>query len=65
VKNSFGHNFQKLVDEASARGLTLMDEDLDIAAILTEQESIRRSGYIETGYYNGRDSALCRAHATA
>jgi hypothetical protein len=28
-----------------------MDEDLDIAAILTEQESIRRSRYIETGYY--------------
>ncbi len=51
VKSSFGHNFQKLVDEASARGLSLMGEDLDIAAILTEQESIRRSRYVETGYY--------------
>jgi hypothetical protein len=29
VKTSFGHNFQKLVDEASARGLDLMDEDLE------------------------------------
>jgi hypothetical protein len=32
-----------------------MDKDTDIAAILTEKESIRRSRYIETGYYSGRD----------
>ena len=51
VRNSFGHDFKKLVDEAASRGLDLMDEDMDIAAILTEKESIRRSRYIETGYY--------------
>jgi hypothetical protein len=51
VKNSFGHDFKKLVDEASSRGLSLMGEDMDIAAILTEKESIRRSRYIETGYF--------------
>lgn len=51
VKNSFGHDFKKLVDEASSRGLTLVAEDRDIAAILTEKESIRRAAYIETGYY--------------
>jgi HEPN domain-containing protein len=51
VKNSFGHDFKKLVDEASSRGLSLVEEDMDIAAILTEKESIRRSRYIETGYY--------------
>ena len=51
VKSSFGHDFQKLVDEASARGLSLIDEDLEIATLLTEQESIRRSRYIETGYF--------------
>jgi hypothetical protein len=51
VKSSFGHDFKKLVDEASSRGLALGNEENDIAAILTEQESIRRSRYIETGYY--------------
>jgi hypothetical protein len=51
VKGGFGHDFQKLVDEASARGLSILDEDMAIATILTEQESIRRSRYIETGYY--------------
>jgi HEPN domain-containing protein len=51
VKNSFGHDFKKLVDEASSRGLSLVEADMDIAAILTEKESIRRSRYIETGYY--------------
>jgi len=51
VKSSFGHDFKKLVDEASSRGLSLGKEEIDIAAILTEQESIRRSRYIETGYY--------------
>jgi HEPN domain-containing protein len=51
VRNSFGHDFKKLVNEAASRGLDLMDEDMDIAAILTEKEAIRRSRYIETGYY--------------
>jgi hypothetical protein len=51
VKNSFGHDFKKLVDEASSRGLSLGEEEIDIAAILTEKESIRRSRYIETGHY--------------
>jgi hypothetical protein len=51
VKSSFGHDFKKLVDEASSRGLLLAKQEIDIAAILTEQESIRRSRYIETGYY--------------
>jgi hypothetical protein len=51
VKSSFGHDFKKLVDEASSRGLSLGNEEIDIGAILTEQESIRRSRYIETGYY--------------
>jgi HEPN domain-containing protein len=51
VKNSFGHDFKKLVDEASSRGLSLVEADMDIAAILTEKESIRGSRYIETGYY--------------
>ena len=51
VRNSFGHDFKKLVDEAGSRGLDLMNEDMDIAAILTEKELIRRSRYIETGYY--------------
>jgi len=45
VKSSFGHDFKMLVDEAASRGLSLMDEDMDIAAILTEKESIRRSRY--------------------
>jgi hypothetical protein len=53
VKSSFGHDFQKLVDEASVRGLPLTDEEADIATILTEQESIRRSRYIETGHFKG------------
>jgi hypothetical protein len=39
------------VEEACSRGLSLGEEEIDIAAILTEKESIRRSRYIETGYY--------------
>jgi hypothetical protein len=65
VKGNFGHDFRKLVGEASARGLSLMHEDLEIAAILTEQESIRRSRYIETGYFKGPPlatlSGTCRS----
>ena len=30
VRNSFGHDFKKLVDEAGSRGLDLMNEDMDI-----------------------------------
>jgi HEPN domain-containing protein len=51
VRTTFGHDFKSLVDEASSRGLSLGEEEIDIAAILTEKESIRRSRYIETGYY--------------
>jgi HEPN domain-containing protein len=51
VRTTFGHDFKKLVDEASTRGLSLGKEEIDIAAVLTEKESIRRSRYIETGYY--------------
>ena len=50
VKTGYGHDFRKLVEEAEARGLRLDDEDKEVAAILTEQESIRRSRYIETGF---------------
>jgi hypothetical protein len=62
VKTSFGHDFKKLVEEASSRGLSLGKEEINIAAILTEQESIRRSRYIETGYYQQPGlAALSRA----
>ena len=37
VRDSFGHDFKKLVNEAGSRGLDLMDEDMDIAAILTRE----------------------------
>jgi hypothetical protein len=50
VRTTFG-DFKSLVEEASSRGLSLGKEEIDIAAILTEKESIRRSRYIETGYY--------------
>ncbi len=65
LKGRFGHDFNKLVDEASERGLSLADEDEDIASILTEQESIRQSRYIETGYFKrptlGGLSRTCRS----
>jgi HEPN domain-containing protein len=51
VKHSFGHDFEKLIEAAWARGLPLTDADQAVAIILKEQESIRRSRYIETGYY--------------
>lgn len=44
VKNSFGHDFKMLVNEAASRGLDLMDEDMNIAAILTEKESMESLG---------------------
>jgi HEPN domain-containing protein len=51
VKSDFGHNFRKLIREASDRGLPIDEEDEDVASMLTEQETIRTSRYIETGYY--------------
>src|SRR4029453_13348262 len=57
VRTTFGHDFKSLVDEASSRGLSLAEEEIDIAAILTEKESIRRPRYIETGYYQRRGLA--------
>jgi hypothetical protein len=51
LKTGFGHDFRKLVEEGQARGLHFGDDDKAMAAILTEQESIRRSRYIETGLY--------------
>jgi hypothetical protein len=65
LKTSFGHDFRSLVEEAQARGLQFDDGDKDLAAILTEQESIRRSRYIETGFYTRPSlralSATCRS----
>lgn len=64
VKHSFGHDFEKLVETAWARGLPLTDKDRDMAVILKEQESIRRSRYIETGYFKQPSlaalSGVCR-----
>jgi len=51
LKTNFGHDFGKLVDAAATRGLPLLDKERNVANILTEQESIRRSRYVETGYY--------------
>lgn len=65
LKTSFGHDFRRLVGEAQARGLHFDDEDKEVAVILTEQESIRRSRYIETGYYTRPSlralSATCKS----
>jgi hypothetical protein len=65
LKTSFGHDFRKLVEEGQARGLHFDDEDKEVAAILTEQESIRRSRYIETGSYTRPSlralSAICKS----
>ena len=51
VKASFGHDFKRLADKAASLGLAFMDEDREVAMLLTEKESIRRSRYIETGYF--------------
>jgi len=59
------HPFKKLVDEASTRGLSLRKEEIDIAAVLTEKESIRRSRYIETGCYQRPGLPLCLGLAKA
>jgi hypothetical protein len=65
LKTSFGHDFRRLVEEGQARGLHFDDEDKEVAAILTEQESIRRSRYIETGFYTRPSlralSATCKS----
>jgi hypothetical protein len=49
LKKKFGHDFRELLAEASSRGLLFDVEDKEVAAVLTEQESIRHSRYIETG----------------
>ena len=51
LKTRFGHNFRALLEEAAAQGLTTSDEEKEISDLLTEQESIRGSRYIETGYF--------------
>jgi HEPN domain-containing protein len=65
LKTSFGHDFRRLIDEGQARGLHFDEEDKEVAAILTEQESIRRSRYIETGSYTRPSlralSAICKS----
>ena len=65
LKTNFGHDFRRLVEEAHARGLHFDDEDQEVAKILTEQESIRRSRYIETGLYTNPSlralSATCKS----
>jgi hypothetical protein len=65
LKTSFGHDFRKLVKEGQARGLHFDDEDKEVATILTEQESIRQSRYIETGSYTRPSlralSAICKS----
>jgi hypothetical protein len=64
AKHSFGHDFTKLIEAAWERGLPLRDEDRDLATLLKEQESIRRSRYIETGYFQQPGlpalSGMCR-----
>jgi len=51
AKHSFGHDFEKLMKAACDRGLPLTDKDKDMAMLLREQESIRRSQYVETGHF--------------
>ena len=64
VKTNFGHDFRKLLEEAEGRGLHFDDEDKQVAEILGEQESIRGSRYIETGFFRRPSlralSASCR-----
>jgi hypothetical protein len=47
------------------QGLSIDDEDRVITDLLTEQESIRRSRYIETGYFRQPSRAalsrMCRS----
>jgi len=64
AKHSFGHDFEKLMKAACDRGLPLTDEDKDMAKLLREQESIRRSQYVETGHFTRLSlaalSGVCR-----
>ena len=64
AKHSFGHDFEKLMKAACDRGLPLTDEDKDMATLLREQESIRRSQYVETGHFTRPSlaaiSGVCR-----
>ena len=65
LKTNFGHDFRRLVGEAQAHGLDLDDEDREVAKLLTEQESIRRSRYVESGLYTRPSlralSATCKS----
>lgn len=65
IKSAFGHDFRKLLTEAEARGLHFDDEDRVVVEVLTEQETIRRSRYIETGSFSRPTlralSATCRS----
>lgn len=51
AKHTFGHDFEKLLEAAHDRGLVLSDKDKAVATLLKEQESIRRSQYVETGHF--------------
>ena len=48
VRTTFGHDLKSLLMKRLLAGSR---SGRDIAAVLTEKESIRRSRYIETGYY--------------
>lgn len=65
LKERFGHDFRALLEEAGNHGLAIDDEDRDIGELLAEKESIRRSRYIETGYYQRPSlpalSRMCRS----
>jgi HEPN domain-containing protein len=65
LKTHFGHDFRALVEEAAAQGLSIDNEDREISDLLAEQESIRRSRYIETGYFRQPSlpglSRMCRS----
>jgi hypothetical protein len=65
LKTGFGHDFRTLVEEVQAHGLHFGDDDKAMAAILTEQESIRRSRCIETELYTKPSlramSATCKS----
>src|SRR5207247_9385016 len=48
IKNSFGHDFKKLVDEASSRGLSLVEADMDIGQYPCQHSYTR---YVPTSNY--------------
>jgi hypothetical protein len=55
LRTKYGHGAHKLSDKTEELGLFLMDEDKEVLSMMAEPDTVIRSRYLMTGYFQWPD----------